>query len=148
MGIAQCICGNNCYPDIAIPSAEFMPACCKKMRYSTRGDALYTNGEFTFALSCNLIIPVAAHLVDLLLFYNAMFHFGHYTICWDECDHRANKMTFHITNDHILLDDQIIEPYCAFSLGGGSLVVIDGSACNVYRFVTLSLAMNGGHILY
>lgn len=147
MGIAQCTCGNNCHPDIAIPSAEFMPSCCKNMRYIVRGDAVYTNGEFTFALSCNLIIPVAAHLVDLLLFYNAMFHFGHYTICWDECDHRANKMTFHITNDHILLGDQIIEPYCTFSLSG-TKVVVDGITCNVYRFVTLSLAMNGGHILY
>jgi hypothetical protein len=147
MGIAQCICGNKCYPDIAIPSAEFMPAGCEKMRYIVHGDAVYTNCVFTYALSRELILPVGKHLVDLLLFYNAEFHMGRYNICIGNCDHHANPMTFHVTNNSIRLGDQIIEPYRAFSLRYNS-VVIDDYVCNIYRFVTLSLAMNGRHILY
>jgi hypothetical protein len=116
-----------------------------------RGTNIYhISGRFTVNLTSSQTIHIDATKVDILLFYYSMFIKYQYTICTDGCgvDWHDKYTTVFVSDNSIRFRGLRVEPLCAFRVGDGTVVLDMGDKLSLVKFIAISLAVNGDHLMY
>lgn len=154
MNYIQCACVFRCHtPDVIIPWATLMPPVirCEKIKYCTRGvDIWYVSGKFMIGVTSDRMLYIDASIVDIMLFYYSMLIRYQFTICTDGCgvDWHNNDTTVIVSNNSIQFQGQRVKPLCAFTVSGHNAVLDIGDKVSLVKFIAISLATNGDHLIY